>query len=273
MRSSNTNSDPSGKGAQGSSDDGAAEAAGRGSGESYLPTPGRGLGWALVFLLVYASASLAYAFGYHLFLSFSEAGGGATEPADRVAAHLQSLDGLAGMFVVQFLFLMPVIIAASQFRSQNWRQTLALRPVSLSSVGIWIGIWLLYQGASALFDFLVEIPVDPLIRDASGSQHLGFSLIVVFLAPVLEETLFRGYLFKALRYSWLGLHGTVIATSVFFTLMHALQYNLLVMAQLFVLAMILGYARVQTGSLLMPIILHALNNLLAVIVIVYLGLS
>ena len=86
---------------------------------------------------------------------------------------------------------------------------------------------------------------------------------IVLFGPLFEEFLFRGFLFKGLANSFLGGHGTVFFTSFLFTIIH-LQYlekPLVLLFILFPMALILGYARLSSKSLLLPILLHSINNL------------
>lgn len=104
-----------------------------------------------------------------------------------------------------------------------------------------------------------------------GVRHLGLFVIMVLVAPVVEELVFRGYFFQAWRNSFLGVWGTLLLTSVLFTLIHAGQYPLIILAMLFSFSVILGLAREKTGSTYVPMVMHAINNLLAFILINWLG--
>jgi len=88
-------------------------------------------------------------------------------------------------------------------------------------------------------------------------------IAVVIAAPIFEELVFRGFIFKGLKNSPLGIVGTLIITSVLFTLIHAGQYDLTVLAILFPLAIILGLSRLRSGGIYLPIYLHFANNLYA----------
>ena len=89
-------------------------------------------------------------------------------------------------------------------------------------------------------------------------------IAVVLAAPIFEELIFRGFIFKGLKHSPLGAIGTIIITSILFTLIHAGQYDFTVLAVLFPLAVILGLARYRSGGLYLPIYLpiylHFMNN-------------
>ena len=96
------------------------------------------------------------------------------------------------------------------------------------------------------------------------------ALVVIFLAPFLEELRFRGLIF-----GWLREHSRAvayIASCVLFALLHVWQYALvhqdisylLVMAQYFVPGFIFTWAYDHSGSLWTSVGIHAAVNALAV---------
>lgn len=89
-------------------------------------------------------------------------------------------------------------------------------------------------------------------------------LAVVVGAPIVEETFFRGFLFRGLAASPLGGPGTIVVTSLAWAAIH-LQYDLYDMGTIFVLGLLLGVFRLKAGSLWPPLFMHALVNLLATI--------
>ena len=95
----------------------------------------------------------------------------------------------------------------------------------------------------------------------SGSGSMILLLYGIGVAqPIFEEFLFRGLLFKGLQEK-LGGTLTVFATSILFVLPH-IQYDFVILSLvLFPNALILGFARLKTGNLTIPIILHCANNL------------
>jgi sodium transport system permease protein len=96
-----------------------------------------------------------------------------------------------------------------------------------------------------------------------GQPLLVLVLVVAVLPAICEETLFRGLLFSGL--SRAGPAIAVISTSLLFGLAHGSIYRLLPTASLGVL---LAYARLSTGSLLPGVIVHAINNALAISLLV-----
>ena len=88
-----------------------------------------------------------------------------------------------------------------------------------------------------------------------------FYLGVVFFGPIFEELLFRGFLFKGLQKSIIGGHGAVFVSAILFSIVHV-QYGIYILLfMMFPIAVLLGYARLKSGSLLLPILIHMINNL------------
>ena len=110
--------------------------------------------------------------------------------------------------------------------------------------------WLFNRaGYTILWDF-------PLGDTATAKTIM--TVYAVVLAPVIEEILFRGYLLGGLRRY--GNRFAVIASASLFALMHG---NLSQFLSALCIGLLLGYARVRYGSLLVCMFAHAGNNLLA----------
>jgi uncharacterized protein len=91
---------------------------------------------------------------------------------------------------------------------------------------------------------------------------LWFALIVV--APVGEEILFRGFLFRGfVREPRDALPG-ILAISLIWSLLH-IQYDWFGASLVFGLGVLLGYVRLYSGSTTLVILLHALLNLESVL--------
>ena len=89
-------------------------------------------------------------------------------------------------------------------------------------------------------------------------------LAVIVAAPLFEELFFRGFIIKGLAESRVRWQGAVVISSGLWSLIH-LQYNSYELVFVFVLGLILGVARVKTGSTLLTFLLHSLVNLAATI--------
>lgn len=89
---------------------------------------------------------------------------------------------------------------------------------------------------------------------------------MVIFAPIFEEVLFRGFLFEGFRQSKLGPIGAIGLTALGWSLLH-IQYGFYGIATIFVLGIVLGIVRIKTDSLWSPLIMHAFNNLVAMILV------
>jgi uncharacterized protein len=131
----------------------------------------------------------------------------------------------------------------------------------------WSLITIIFIVAADLLKSLVDRPVIPsFMTDIYETAYFLplLWLAIVVLAPIFEEVFFRGFLFKGLQASALGSTGAIVLPALLWALIH-LQYPWYDMAGIFVFGLMLGYAQYRTGSLYVPIAMHALNNLLAVI--------
>jgi len=104
-------------------------------------------------------------------------------------------------------------------------------------------------------DFLVEL-------HASAGWLPGLLFVVVFLAPLVEEVLFRGFLLPGLAAGRLGAAGAVVVTAALFTVVHT-QYDPFDMSAVLTLGLLLGAARWFSGSLWLTYGLHAAINAVA----------
>lgn len=91
---------------------------------------------------------------------------------------------------------------------------------------------------------------------------------IVILAPLIEETLFRGFLQTYIR-QHLGSRQAIFITSACFSLFHYSAGqglgNISIILSLFILALFLGFLYEKQGSILAPMILHASFNTVSVV--------
>ena len=80
---------------------------------------------------------------------------------------------------------------------------------------------------------------------------------------MVEEILFRGLIYGALE-KRLRVSGAMVISSLLFALVHL---QVVYFIPIFCLGMVLGWARWKTNSLGLPILIHILNNGVALIVL------
>jgi hypothetical protein len=106
----------------------------------------------------------------------------------------------------------------------------------------------------------IDVPESFLKFMLSEPLILGV-LTTVVIAPILEEFIFRGFLFSQLK-NTLGNWGAISLSSLAWTSLH-FQYELKILFILFLFGLILGFLRWKYNSLFLVMALHAINNLVA----------
>jgi membrane protease YdiL (CAAX protease family) len=173
-----------------------------------------------------------------------------------------ALGTLAGaMFGVGLVFLLAYT------RGRAPRDYLALRWPPGRAVALCVALQLVLV---AVIDGLTYVVGKPIVADfmvnvyqsARSVWLLALGLMVG--APLFEETFFRGFLFRGLAESRLGRTGAIVLTAILFALPHV-QYDAFGMATILVGGLFLGVVRDRTGSVLLTMLLHAVQNGVALI--------
>ena len=116
-------------------------------------------------------------------------------------------------------------------------------------------------------DMLQEQELVTLFGDVSKEGNLQTVLLItlaaVVVAPICEEFLFRGYFYPVLK-RYIGAAGAMLMAGGLFALMHA---NLASLPGLFALAICLTLAFEASGSILVPMAMHAFFNALSLVML------
>ena len=160
------------------------------------------------------------------------------------------------------LFLVLLI----RFRKVDVKQYLVLHPFLLKDLLSWLLVLVGFTAIFTLIAWLVshETP-DFMVKLWQSREHTLLLLIaIVIAAPVFEECLFRGFMLSGIQNSQLGTGAAIVFSAAFWALIHT-QYGSFELITLFILGVVLAISRIASGSLYVPIILHASNNLFAVL--------
>jgi membrane protease YdiL (CAAX protease family) len=131
------------------------------------------------------------------------------------------------------------------------------RPSALGWVAATIGAYLLF---AILYSLLIVEPKQEDIADGFGPIGVQVLLIVI-AAPISEEICFRGFLYGGLRERYPRLAAALLAGVVFGAL-HALT-GVTAVPPLIVFGFLLSLLYEKTGSIVPGILLHMLNNSVA----------
>lgn len=94
---------------------------------------------------------------------------------------------------------------------------------------------------------------------SSIGEYVAAFFVLVVLAPLFEEIIFRGYLQKRLRETR-GVVFSIVFSSLIFAVLH---FQLNVIISVFVLSLFIGYLREKFDSIWPGVMVHALRNGLA----------
>lgn len=131
-----------------------------------------------------------------------------------------------------------------------------------------IKVFTVIYGEMAMYVFHLKPPVEVSqgIPDIFGSGVFGFVLavlVVSLVASVAEEAFFRGFVYSALRKRF-GVWTGIFVSAIIFALFHARLWLFIPVA---VMGAILAFLYEKEKSLGPSILVHALNNLLSVVII------
>ena len=163
---------------------------------------------------------------------------------------------IAAPLIVWFLYW------RMQKRNLNLSRELGLQSVTAQIAGLSVilyGIFAVIEHFYGIY-FDVQMPEAFLQFILSTPTWLALLSLVV-AAPIMEEFIFRGFLFSQLRNTRLGGWGAIITTSFLWTVIH-FQYETMILYVLFILGIFLGYLRYKYNSLYLVIGIHALNNMI-----------
>jgi len=141
--------------------------------------------------------------------------------------------------------------------------------------GLWtsaaLAVLLLLFGGVLMY-FLgrdVKTPFDEML-ESSVQARFATAFLATATAPLVEELVYRGVLYPALRRA-VGMFGAVVAVASLFTVVHVSQYynNPAVIATVGALAFALTYVRARTGRVLPCFVIHLVFNGIQCALLVY----
>ncbi len=132
-------------------------------------------------------------------------------------------------------------------------------PSAFKWIGAAIGAYLLF---AFFYSLLIVVPEQEDIAEAFGSVPVQILLIAI-AAPISEEICFRGMLYAGLREK-LPRYGAALLAGLFFGALHALT-GVTAVPPLIAFGFILALLYEKTGSIVPCILLHMLNNSVALL--------
>lgn len=194
---------------------------------------------------------------------------------------------LAMQWVLVLFPLYAVVFRGVPF--QQWRKDVGLHRGAGFWREVWSGVWGYFAGLPLLamaigITFAVillkgvverllnphgepEMPYNPiaeLINSGSPGVLVMLFVLATVWAPLVEETVMRGCLFRHLR-SRLPLVAAAVVSALFFGFMHG--YNVLLLLPVITIGFTFALMREWRGSLIAPITAHFMHNATALTVV------
>ncbi len=223
------------------------------------------IGWSFVIYLVFVAISVVILFAI----------GGAYSANNPDADIEEFLLAAATNGFVAFLgiSLAAPVCAGLVLLLIKWKATLSveeylcLDPVSARTALIWFAFLAMLLIGSDLLTYSLGRPMVPeiMVELYRTSHVVALSwFAIVIAAPIFEEVFIRGFMFRGIQASALGSGGAILMTAFTWAAMH-IQYDAYGLATIFVLGLLLGWARAVTGSLYLTTAMHMATNLIATI--------
>jgi len=171
-----------------------------------------------------------------------------------------------GTMVIWYaLVLLFLYVTLSVFQGIPFWRSLGWREIARRDRGWPKNPWL-YLGSGCVLSVLVfvatakiqppeNVPIEELFRYKNTAML--FMAMAVLVAPLVEETVFRGYLYPLLAKSF-GVVASIIVTGILFGLMHGAQLGWtfgLVVVLVFV-GIVFTFVRARTGTVFASYLLH-----------------
>ncbi len=182
--------------------------------------------------------------------------------------HISTISSISGLFGILLTIYLCKYIVLPTVKSVQYDEILPLKKPDFKEVFSWLFILISFSLLSSIiYKWLGNINdvefTNQVLKNSSNLILLFYGIGIA--QPIFEEFLFRGVLFKGLLNKLGGLK-TVLITSFLFVLPH-IQYDFSILIFiLFPNALILGFSRLKTKSLTVPIILHCTNNIITLVV-------
>jgi uncharacterized protein len=176
-----------------------------------------------------------------------------------------ALTVIGGLPAVLLAIWLPVHLSRTPFK-----EYLALRWTTWQNVVIGIAAMIVMvegwdllskaTGHEVTAGFMGDIMKSVISDGVLWLAVLAFAVV----APLTEELLARGFLYRGWSESFLRVPGAIVLSSLVWTAMHV-QYDLFFLGEVFSIGLVLGYVRYRSQSIWLTTLLHGLNNLAALI--------
>lgn len=175
------------------------------------------------------------------------------------------------MFLIQWIIMLaPLFIITLKKYKFTLEGFGFLKIKILQILKLVLSGYLLYLGIAFIVNLIIiytgiKIPgfqIQERLLPIFGENTLGLiiaGILIVLVAPVLEEIFFRGFLLRTLVNKWGIVLGSIISSALF-AVLH-LQFGSII--PVFILGLIINWMVIRSKSILPSIFFHIFNNAIA----------
>jgi uncharacterized protein len=191
-----------------------------------------------------------------------------------------SAELIVATVLIQWILILGPILVALRMRGMpvgavfGFDRVPVLKALGWGFLLLLAGLPLVFASSAVMSRFLNTDPntdvqeVVKIFQNASEpSQRIAIIVLAVVVAPVAEELAFRGYVYGVLK-RFFGAIPSLCFSGVMFALIHL---NAPALLPLFLLACVFTIAYEVSGSLLVPMAMHALFNTLNIFGMLFLA--
>jgi membrane protease YdiL (CAAX protease family) len=175
---------------------------------------------------------------------------------------LSVITGLPGVLLTLWIAIRPTRISFGDYLALRWTSWKSFA-IGVVALAVLVGLWDLVSralGREASVGFMGEV-----MKSAQAEGALWLLVIAFCIAaPISEELLARGFLYRGWSETFLRRGGAILLSSLVWTLLH-LQYDWFFLSEVFSIGLVFGYLRYRFNSIWLTIVLHGLNNLAAML--------
>lgn len=185
--------------------------------------------------------------------------------------------GLLAAQIVKFVILYIYINIKNRKSAEPFIKDEKIKnPLLISGIGVGVaGFGLLFTNCivAAFKDSEVVMDAIDSLEKVLAADTIWGQAVVLFVtiigAPIVEELLFRGFLFEKLT-KYVSTKSCIILTAIVFAYYH---FNIVQTANTFFIGLVLAYVYYKTRSIKASILVHMTNNAIAMVPIFDQGLS
>jgi membrane protease YdiL (CAAX protease family) len=186
-----------------------------------------------------------------------------------------TVQGVAEVAIIALVLWLVPAVAKTSLRGLGFSAPAARDwlVITLGIAGMFLIVTLLASSLTSLLHFKTPELAIALYTHSTGWQKLAFALFGVVLAPIFEESIFRVYLFNAMR-KWWGFWWGAIVSAAMFGLAHSQPpfvpaMFLSITLPLAASGVLLAYIYHRTGKAWASMVTHASFNALTLLAVLF----